>query len=281
MIAEKPNGFFPETAVHVFEKQIEHIAKHYKIITLDNIIERVRNKDSLRGCVAITFDDGFKDNYFNAFPILKKYNIPATIFLLTGSIKKNTAPWFIKVRYIFSKTKKTAYNIVLNGTELILPLHTTQQKFVASTKMINYLQKLASKEQILFIDKLFEDLRVTDFCEIDNLMLNWDEIKQMSKYGISFGAHTENHGALSELPLHIVEEEISNSKLAIEKEIEAPVTSFAYPFGKKKFYNKKHFQILEKYKFKCAVTSEPGVNSHNSNLFRLSRSLPWELYLLK
>ena len=84
MIVDEPNGFYPETSTSDFEKQIFHLAKNYKIISLDKIVDRIKNRRSLRRCVAITFDDGFRDNYEIAYPILKKYNVPATIFLTTG-----------------------------------------------------------------------------------------------------------------------------------------------------------------------------------------------------
>ena len=63
---------------------------------IKQIVARVKTKRSIRRCVAITFDDGFRDNYEIAYPILKKYKVPATIFLTTGYIKSGTAPWFIK-----------------------------------------------------------------------------------------------------------------------------------------------------------------------------------------
>ncbi|MGB2580551.1 MAG: polysaccharide deacetylase family protein [Minisyncoccia bacterium] len=80
------NAFFSVTK-EAFEKQMEYlVSRKVTILKLSELVRRMQSGESIVGCVCITFDDGYKDNYINAFPILKKYNIPATIFLTTGSI---------------------------------------------------------------------------------------------------------------------------------------------------------------------------------------------------
>ena len=148
MIVNVPNGFYPETSTRDFEKQIVHLVKNYKVISLDEIVERVKNKRSLRRCVAITFDDGFRDNYENAYPILRKYNVPAAIFLTTGYIDSGTAPWFIKLRYIFMQTEKTDFNLSHKGTNISLPMNTTSEKFAASDRVMAYLKDCHDQERL-------------------------------------------------------------------------------------------------------------------------------------
>jgi peptidoglycan/xylan/chitin deacetylase (PgdA/CDA1 family) len=102
----------------------------------------------------------------------------------------------------------------------------------------------------------------------------------MSKIGISFGAHTVNHPILSRTSLRIAEMEIRESKRTIEEKIGKPVTSLAYPFGKKSQYTPQIFPILQELKFKCAVTTGIRTNTHSVNLFELNRPVPWEFSLL-
>ena len=87
-------------------------------------------------------------------------------------------------------------------------------------------------------------------------MLTWDQIKEMAENDISFGAHTVNHPVLSRIPLNKAEYEIVESKKRIEENIGKPVTSFAYPFGKKSQYSSALFPILRDFEFKCAVRTE-------------------------
>ncbi|MFA6357107.1 MAG: polysaccharide deacetylase family protein [Candidatus Omnitrophota bacterium] len=74
-----------------FAKQMEYIKKHgYEVITLDELVESTKDKKPLkRNKVVITFDDGYKDNFEYAYPILKKYGFPATIFIITDFAGKS------------------------------------------------------------------------------------------------------------------------------------------------------------------------------------------------
>ena len=135
MIVDKPNGFYPEISICHFEKQIAYLTKKYNIIPLDEIIERIKKRGNLRRCVAITFDDGFKDNYRNAYPILKKYLVSATIFLTTGYIENQTAPWFIKFRYMFMKTKKPELKLDINiNKQTIFPMQQNMKNLLLPRK---------------------------------------------------------------------------------------------------------------------------------------------------
>ena len=280
MVVDKPNGFYPEISIHDFERQVAQLSKNYNVISLDEIVERVTRRESLRRCVAITFDDGFKDNYENAYPILKKHKIPATIFLTTGYVENGTAPWFIKLRYIFMKTEKAHFQLRANDEIISLPMRTRKEKFVASERAMVCLKNSADEKRLLVLDKLCKQLGVNEFDGLNNLMLNWNQIKEMSESSILFGAHTVNHPILTRISIDAVEKEIRQSKEEINARIEKPVTAFAYPFGKKTEYSNKIFELLRKFGFRCSVTSEYGANNLYTNLFELRRSLPWEFSLL-
>ena len=256
MIVDEPNGFYPETSTADFKKQITHLVKNYRVISLDEIVERVKTKKSLRRCVVITFDDGFRDNYEIAYPILRKYNIPATIFLTTGYIGSGTAPWFIKLRYIFIKTEKTELRLRLDDKNILLPMHTKEAKFTASDRVMACLKSCPDEQRLSLLDRSCKELEVNNFQGLDNLMLTWDQIVEMA------------------------ERKIWQSKETIEAKIKKPVTSFAYPFGKKSQYTPQIFPILHELGFKCAVTTESGPNTHRVNLFELNRPVPWEFSLL-
>ena len=103
-----------------FEKQIRYLIKTHKIISLEELTKILIEKKSLQKRTAvITFDDGYKDNYINAYPILKKYNIPATIFLTTGHINSDKFFWWDRLGYILLNTKLKKIN--LEGFGIILP----------------------------------------------------------------------------------------------------------------------------------------------------------------
>ncbi len=271
MIPDTPTGFYPEVSKTDFEIHIAHLAANYNIISLTEYVRRIKNNESLKGCVVITFDDGFKDNYVNAYPVLKKYNVPATIFLLAGRIEDGLPPWFIKFRYMFMMTEKEILDIKLGEQSFHLSLHSRDERKTGSSIIMNHLQKSEDDKRLEYISKLEDGLEIDDFSGLDNIMMTWDEIKEMADNNIEFGAHTINHPVLSRLPYSKAQEEIAASKTLIEDKIGRKMTTFAYPFGKRDMYNKDTIEILKKLSFECSVTTEIGPADHTSNLFQIPR----------
>ena len=100
------NWLLPPTNMSDFENQIKYLTKTHKIMPLNELAKAILEEKSLDGKIAVvTFDDGYKDSYQYAFPILKKYNIPATIFLVTGHIDTGNMFWYDKLRYAIWNTK--------------------------------------------------------------------------------------------------------------------------------------------------------------------------------
>lgn len=276
MVTNKHYCFFPSISKQLFESQIKHLKKYYHVISLEEIIGRVLKSQSIKRCAAITFDDGFADNYYNAYPILKRNNLPATVFLTTGFIETGEIPWFIKFRYMFMKTKKTFLQVVIKEPKSFI-MKTDQQRFKASKEIMQYLRKTPDKERVFWIDWLSEALEVKDFSELKGLMLNWEQIREMSQNGFSFGSHTVNHPVLTQISFEQAEGEILQSKKLIEKELNKKVMTFAYPFGKNEHYSKEIKTVLIKSGFQCAVSTESGANDKHTDLLELKRDLPWEL----
>ncbi len=115
------------------------------------------------------------------------------------------------------------------------------------------------------------------------LVLSWDEVREMSRNGIRFGAHTVSHPVLTRVPLETARQEILDSKRRIEEETGQEVTTFAYPNGEPGDYNKDIEEILRGSGFRCAVTSGPAFVSAQTDRYELPRipaSSGFELFQL-
>ncbi len=277
MISESPNGFFPEDSLHDFALQIGYLKKNYDVLSLEEIAERISEGKSVRRCAAITFDDGFRDNYEKAYPILKRYQIPATIFLTTGSIDNKEAPWFIKFRFLFMHSQKSCLDIGLGGETTNFPLANAHDRRRASDRLMRYLQTCPNEERLRVLNALPTLLEVEPTGNLDMLMLTWEQIREMSRNGIHFGAHTITHPVLSQISTEIMRLEIESSKAVIEEKTGRAVKTFAYPFGRKEHYPRNAPAVLKDLGFTCAVTTEPGENAANAPLYELKRSKPWEM----
>ena len=89
-VNDKSDPFFSAISTRLFEQEMRFVASHYKVVSLAEMLDHLGG-GSRETVVAITFDDGYQDNYLNAFPILQRYRLPATIFLTTGGLGNRLA----------------------------------------------------------------------------------------------------------------------------------------------------------------------------------------------
>jgi len=249
---------------------MRYLSKTHKILPLNRIAEYLREGRHLNKKVAVvTFDDGYKDNYNNAFPILKKYEVPATVFLVTGHIGSENLFWYDKVRYLIWNTKLK--KIKVNGFGDFL-LESKSDKLNSSFMIVEKLKKIPNEKKNHLIEKLVNvfDVDIPRGLGKD-VILSWDEVKEMSESGIDFGAHTVTHPILTRIPLDQAKFEISQSKKDIEKRLNKPVDTFCYPNGTSSDFNKNIIDLLKAIGFTCAVTTNPATRPSKMNLYKLGR----------
>ena len=267
--------FFPATPADLFGKQMDYLASHFNILSLRDAVERIRDKDVPDSALVITFDDGYRDNYVNAFPILKRLSIPATIFLTTDGIDSRRVLWHQRVFSAFRETKLISLRDFGHDSK-DYPLRTLEEKLFAQQEILKFLRSADDGERSLWVDRLINLLEVEDRREVPDLMLRWDEVRDMHQSGISFGSHSVTHAILSRLSIDKVRAEIYESKRIIEKRLETPVTTFAYPSGRKIDFNEMTKGIVKEAGYASAVTMIFGANENGRDLFELHRGGPWE-----
>jgi peptidoglycan/xylan/chitin deacetylase (PgdA/CDA1 family) len=271
-VNDERNELFPATPVKVFERQMELLAKHFHVFPLLELVERAASGDVPPKAVAITFDDGYKDNYDVAFPVLRRWGLPATIFLATGVIGTGATLWHDRVFEAFRRT--TRPSVVIRDMRLALATREERQRSLE--RFLGYIRTLSPSERESHVAQLLEA------CEVDigpghgALMLDWQHVADMSRSGITFGAHTVTHPILSRMPPQDALEEIRRSRSAIEDRLRQPVQLFAYPNGSRADYNETIKEMLRQEGFLGAVTTVVGLNNAKSDRFELKRSQPWE-----
>lgn len=241
----------------IFEREIRYILKLYRIISCDELIKQLSNLDHIAlNTAVITFDDGYKDFYLNAYPILKKYNLPAIVFLTTGHIGKGDLFWWDKVGYILAKTRLMAIDLGALGTYQFEP---NGDRKSMSNEVIEKLKQLKISDRDRAINQLIDMTGVNIPSHLgEEMILSWQEIKEMSRNNISFGSHSVTHPILTRIPLEEAEKEIVDSKKQIEKEIDREVTTFCYPNGGPGDYNDDIKNILNGNGYRCAMTFIPS-----------------------
>jgi peptidoglycan/xylan/chitin deacetylase (PgdA/CDA1 family) len=262
--------YFNALPVSQFRDQMEYLAQHFRLVSLDQLASRVLPCNGHRCSVAITFDDGYRDNFVHAFPILRKMGIPATIFLTTGYIESGQLPWYDQVRLAFKLTAESRFSMPLGGATNEA-LDTEADRLQTMENVLAWLRNVGDSDRLGWLPELFRSLRVPSDLNLPGTMLAWNEIRQMSKAGISFGAHTVTHPVLGGLPLSRLNDEILGSKKTVEDRLQVPVRHFAYPFGKPADFGCDAKSIVQAAGFQTAVTTISGVNGPEQDLLELKR----------
>jgi len=262
--------FFTALPVAEFEFQMQYLARHFTIVSLDQLASGQLPIGQSRGCVALTFDDGYRDNFVYAFPILKQLNIPATIFLTTEFIDSGKLLWYDQVRLAFKLTLAAHLSLESQGGPSA-SLDSESKKLKAMEATLAWLRCVDDNIRLRALPKLFDLLRVPDDLNLPSTMLSWDEIHHMSQHGITFGAHTVTHPVLGKLSRARIEEEVVGSKMRIEARLRSAVRHFAYPFGKRADFGRAAKQVVQASGFQTAVTTVSGCNGPGQDVFELKR----------
>lgn len=260
---ERFDPLFMKIRIEIFEDLIRYLKKNYTILPLREYFDRETYHKAIdKNSIVITFDDGYRDNYLNAYPILKKYNVPATLFLSAEAVNNNSFLWYDTIVSVFKNTRK-------NSIELRLPeskkyqLVSLKNKYLAIRDTIAYAKNLPPLERDAFINsllKLFDENRITK-SKCSEMMLSWEMVKEMHETGITFGSHGLTHTRLINLSKEAIEKEVHASKKLIEEQGGAEALFFAYPNGQRDDFEEITEDILRSNSYLGACTLIKGENA--------------------
>ncbi|HHT9125414.1 MAG TPA: polysaccharide deacetylase family protein [Candidatus Brocadiia bacterium] len=276
VVEKKLNPFsWTQMPLQKFERQIEYISKKYNVLPLITLIEKLINNEELPNySLAITFDDGLKNNYLTAFPVLKRFNLPATIFLTTCNIGSNGLLWFDRLYLAVKETKKTGVDLSEEGLGFFSIL-TPDKKNQTLSALLSYMKRLQKNEKDLLLNKVLNKLDVDSMEAQDSnpfKSLDWDDIVSMHQSNlISFGAHTETHNIMTRITREEVLQEIEISKKKIEEKLGNKCLLFAFPNGQKDDFNNEIKDAVKNRGFLCTFTTIGKFNEYGTDQYELGR----------
>jgi peptidoglycan/xylan/chitin deacetylase (PgdA/CDA1 family) len=265
-----------------FASHLQASTKFYRVISVEDAVDEISRDGQLaEDSVAITFDDGYASVYTIAFPLLKEYNVPATVFVLTDWINKKLTPWWEQLTAMFNVANFKAVDSVeicrifrLEPNDKLTKLSDTESvKRELQDRIKTALRDKADDERRELMDRLKTVLIKNDnWLSAGAEPMTWAEIREMVEAGIRFGAHTCSHINLRYADPELIEKEIVESKQEIEHHINREVKGFAYPYGRDLAAYSKAEPILHRYKYAYACTAYQGNNDGQSNRFALRRN---------
>ncbi len=263
-----------------FRQQLEFLEEWYEIVSIQEMLRLIANAEVLpdRQYCVITFDDGWQDNYQYAFPVLKKFSAPATIFLTASFVGTTRAFWHEQVSRLFHAARTRFAHADRppgatedNGHEVIIELKrhlfSAEPSITAVDKAIESLKVLPVSQIESIVAELAAGLDIS--LEDERTMLSWDEIQEMGSNGITFGSHTCEHRILTRIDASEAAEEIKASMAKLSGQGLNYVPVFCYPNG---LYNDEIQSLVKEAGYSAAVTTKLGRQTAQLNdPFAISR----------
>jgi len=231
-----------------FEKHIKEIKSKYKICSMDEFVRNLKKKNN-EFMVAITFDDGYKDNLYQALPILTKHEVPASIYVTTRFLNQEVDIWWYELGEVIQNRKEI--NFKYQEKKFNFLLDNKKRKFLAYQNLMKLFKSLKIDAQNELMEKITNTKKRKNYSHI---CLNSEEILMLEKNPlITISSHGHNHQNLKILSDDEVKYEVIKSLEVLENLINRKVKHFAYPFGGKDQVSTREYNVIEDMNFDSAV----------------------------
>ena len=222
-----------------FEKQLKYLVKEYNIISIEDLLNSVYNKETLpEHPLLITFDDGDMSVYDQGLPALKKYGLPSCLFIITGLVNTSRDVWIRKVEAREMNAGKS---------------------YLEARKEVRRLKLLENRERLK---------EIKDYPEVEKPQLSGKNLYELKGAGMFIGNHTHTHPMLDRCTSAEVQEELTQSKNVFEDLKLDGFDIFAYPNGNEDPSTRK---VLEKNKMKLVFLFDHKINPEQINPMYISR----------
>ncbi|HUM05570.1 MAG TPA: polysaccharide deacetylase family protein [Terriglobales bacterium] len=241
-----------------FEAQIGALARHFNPVTIEQVREfAAEGKPLPPRSAAVTFDDGFADNHDVATPILNRYGVPATFYIMVNAVDTGTPPWYARLNFAFNTTAVREWKHPENNRTFAIA--SDDGKKAALNVVWDLGAALAGAAQEQFIRQIEESLQVEPLDRKSGLMMNWDQVRALKNAGHTIGGHTLSHPNLAHVTEVDARAEIQGCKQRLDEKLGQPIQHFSYPHpALEPHWNQRTLQITREAGFKSAVLTTTG-----------------------
>lgn len=251
----KQPGF---TSRQSFEDQLQYLKQHHSVLTLNDIVSaRLEHMPIPKNAVLLTVDDGFLDFYSIAFPLLRQYQLPATLFVTTGFINGDLWLWPDKVSWLLSENAEPKQDVVIGALVLEPDAFLAAHRPATWQRLIDYLLTVADAEKHQLITELSRQLslELPGLAPAQYRACSWQQLREMQQAGIEIGGHTVTHPSLGQVTESQVRREIEGCRDMLSEHLGDRARPFCYPNGTISDFTPFVKQVVEEAGFIAAVTA--------------------------
>ena len=269
---KEPGGDSRLLSADLLSEQMNYLTRHHPNWTPDDHAAALHGVKRWQACpVVITVDDGYRDFYEVAFPILRDHGVRPVLFVTTNFVEGKILLWWDRLRQILTGTSRDTLYVELQGESVHLPLTTPEKRDRAWNIIADYSRFVPDHEREALLDHIGElcTKEGVDTGDPRFQAVTWDQVMTMARAGVIMGAHTVNHPVLSRLPPEQAKKEIVQSKLRLEAVLGYQVDWFSYPQGGPADYTEANREIVHEAGFTGSYVAYQSLGE--TDIFRLPR----------
>ncbi|MCG3154448.1 MAG: D-inositol-3-phosphate glycosyltransferase [bacterium] len=251
----------------VFAQHMRHLSRRYRVLEIAEVLQALNRGTRLpERAVLLTFDDAYTDFGEIAWPILRKYRLPATLFVPTGfPDRPERAFWWDRLYQAFRAAAPTELQLEPLG---LLSLKTTEAVRQALKRTQEHVKALPHAEAMALVEQLCARLLPQPPAPVS--VLSWQQLRQLAAEGVTLGAHTVNHPVMTQIAPEQARREIVQSQAELQREIGKTLPIFCYPSGG---HDEPVVALLRAEGFRLAFTTADGHNDlRTADPLRLRRT---------
>jgi len=238
-----------------FEAQMKYLSANYQPVSVFDVLDAFEKRDQKilpKRAVLVTFDDAYYDFEQHAWPVLKYFRIPVTLFVPTAfPDHPERLFWWDRLFHAIHTSIKSEISTPIGN----LAIGTDLERKQTNTRLKNHIKSLPNAAAIAFVEDLENQLNISPHT---NCVLGWDALRKLANQGVTLAPHTQTHPIMNHIPPSAMQNEAIGSLHDLQREIGVTPPVFAYPSG---FYNPEVVEALKNVGFKLAFTTERGINN--------------------
>jgi peptidoglycan/xylan/chitin deacetylase (PgdA/CDA1 family) len=272
---QKAAYFAPDlvTTLDSFRRHCQVLREYFDVHTLSDAVNLLcREHGSKRPLAAITFDDGYRDNYEYAAPILAEMGIRATFFVISDLVGATEPPWFDRLAWACEEWCRQAKQYSKSLSPMIAKLFGSTPARSQHSRLVRAVVAHAKRLSPDDRKRLGEWIEASAVLRADlvsfSLIMDWQQLKTLARAGHEIGSHSCTHAILTRLDDLSLRREVRSSRIQLESHLGYPVGAFCYPNGD---FDDRVVQATASAGYACAVTVIAGSNQHGDDPYRLRR----------
>ncbi len=253
------------------------LKRRFDLRTIGDAALELRSGANGRSLVALSMDDGYRDNATHLLPLLRELSVPATIFLETRPLDERRVNWSHKYFWLLGRgdVEDFARSYLLRSNDstacegLRRALEEADALEYRLKRVLKYDAEPEDRDRV--VDELFREAGGDERALCDRIYMTWDDARRLRDAGWELGCHTVSHPILSRLDADGAYAEIEGAAASMERELGTRGTTLAYPFGRRWDYDEGSRAAAERSGYAFAVNTHAAANSPETDPHQLFR----------